>query len=61
MGPYVPSLYVPIGDASQVGSAQSALCVRAKANSQAALGQYQGSSSKASGANERTYVQNYRY
>jgi len=48
------------GQAGNVGAAQQALLVRAKANGQAALGQYAGDAASAD-ALQSTYVQNYRY
>lgn len=45
------------GDPANVGAAQAALLERAKANGDAALGQYQGGS----GSTQSDFVANYRY
>jgi len=47
------------GDAGNVSAAQQALLTRAKANSEASLGQYKGSSDAS--ANESLFVSNYVY
>lgn len=49
-----------MGQAENVGEAQKALLVRAKANGQAAEGKYGGGAGSAASL-ESTYVKNYRY
>ncbi|ESW13355.1 hypothetical protein PHAVU_008G189200 [Phaseolus vulgaris] len=49
------------GKEENVKKAQEALLVRAKANSEATLGTYKGSSQLDDGAKESLYVENYKY